>query len=55
MEKYANIKNKLLRERLIEADKKSEQEMKEWWEQILPRKGSVLRQLVDRQLAKTPK
>jgi hypothetical protein len=47
---YSQIKSKELRKRLIEADKVVEQEMKEWWDKILPRKGSVLRQLVDIEL-----
>ena len=45
--KYQNIRSLELRKRLIESDKKVAQEMREWWEKILPRKGSVLRQLVD--------
>ena len=51
-QRYMNIKSKYLRKLLIEQDKKSKEEMKIWWESILPRKGSLLRQLVDIELSK---
>lgn len=49
---YPNIKSKYLRKLLIESDKKVKKEMAEWWDNILPRKGSLLRQLVERELSK---
>ena len=30
--------------------KQQEEEMKQWWDNLLPRKGSLLRQLVDKEL-----
>jgi predicted alpha/beta hydrolase family esterase len=44
------IKSKLLRERLAEMEEWEKKEMAKWWESVLPRKGSVLRHLVDAQL-----
>jgi len=48
--KYPTIKSKYLRKLLIENDKKVAKEMAIWWDNILPRKGSLLRQLVEREL-----
>ncbi len=45
---YKNIKSKELRKRLIECDKKIKDEMQEWWDKTLPRKGSLLRQLIEK-------
>jgi hypothetical protein len=45
------IKSKLLKERLKKQEEKDRKEKKEWWDRILPRKGSVLRQLVDTELS----
>jgi len=42
-----NIKSPLLKQRLKELEVKHKKEMSEWWDRMLPRKGSVLRQLVD--------
>jgi len=47
---YSNIKSKTLKKLLIECDKKTDKEMEEWWNRILPRKGSVLRCLVNIEL-----
>lgn len=44
--KYQYIKSKELRKRMIEQDKIIKKETKEWWDKILPRQGSLLRQLV---------
>jgi len=51
MENYLFIKSKELRKRLIKTDRDAEKEMKIWWEKILPRKGSLLRQLVNKELS----
>jgi len=48
------IKSKLLRERIAEQEKENELAMKKWWNDTLPRKGSLLRQLVNIQLSKKP-
>jgi len=47
---YSMIKSKYLIRKFLEADRKNEIEMQEWWNKILPRKGSLLRQLVDIEL-----
>lgn len=44
--------NQHLKERLKIIDKENKQEIKKWWDRILPRKGSLLRQLVDLELNK---
>lgn len=47
------FKSKYLRKKIIEIDKQHEIEMREWWNKILPKEGSVLRHLVDIELAKS--
>lgn len=44
------MKSKYLQKRIKEQEKKTAIKMKKWWNQILPRKGSLLRQLVDLEL-----
>ena len=52
MELYLNIKSKYLRKRLIEQDKIQKEKNRKEFEKSLPRKGSLLRQLVDIELSK---
>ena len=43
----ANLElSKELKELLIKCDKRTDRKMKEWWNRILPCKGSLLRQLI---------
>lgn len=39
-----------LKERLAKNEKEQQEKMKQWWNEILPREGSLLRQLVEHQL-----
>ena len=41
-----------LKRRLKIIDEENKQEMEKWWDKVLPRKGSLLRQLVDLELNK---
>ena len=40
-----------LKKRLKENDEQRKRDMKKWWDEILPKNGSYLRQLVDKKIA----